>query len=175
MTPRRSRAALIVMLGIIAVGVCLDQITKAVAIARLVPDEPVSVVSDIVQFQIFRNAGAAFSTGTSLTVAFSVLALAVLVAVSVWVMPKVRSLAWAIAVGMGMAGVAGNFIDRLVRSPGVFRGHVIDFISVKHFAVFNVADMLLTCSAALIVLIVFVIKVDLEGEPVTYHSAHKAG
>ena len=170
-----ARGATATMLAIIVAGVGIDQATKAVAIARLVPDEPVRVVSDIVQFQIFRNAGAAFSTGTSLTVVFSVLALAVLVAVCVWVMPKVRSALWAVAVGMGMAGVAGNFIDRLVRSPGVFRGHVIDFISVKHFAVFNVADMLLTCAAALIVLIVFVAKVGLEGEPATYRSTSKAG
>ena len=162
------RRASLVMLAIIVAGVGIDQITKAVAIARLVPGEPVPVVSDIVSFQIFRNPGAAFSTGTSLTVVFSVLALAVLVAVSVWVVPKVRSMSWAVAVGMGMAGVAGNFIDRLVRAPGVFRGHVIDFIAVKHFAVFNVADMLLTCAAALIVLIVFVFKVDLSGERISY-------
>jgi len=167
MTVRRASG---VMLAIIVVGVGIDQITKAIAIARLVPGEPVLVVSDIVSFQIFRNPGAAFSTGTGLTVVFSALALAVLVAVSVWVVPKVRSMSWAVAVGMGMAGVAGNFIDRIVRAPGPFRGHVIDFIAVKHFAVFNVADMLLTCAAALIVLIVFVFKVDLSGQRMSYAS-----
>jgi len=167
MTSRRTRGALIAMMAIIVGGIALDQITKAIAVARLTPGVPISVLSDIVTLQLWRNAGAAFSTGTSMTVAFSILAVAVLVAVSVWVIPKVRSMVWAVGVGMGMAGVAGNFIDRLVRAPGPFRGLVVDFISVKHFAVFNVADILLTCAALWIVLIVFVFKSDFKGEPMS--------
>jgi len=163
-----------VMLGIIVAGIGLDQVTKALAISRLVPGVPVPIVSDLFQLQLLRNPGAAFSTGTSWTVAYSILALAVLVAVSVWVMPKVRSVLWAVTVGMGMAGVAGNFIDRLVRYPGPFRGHVIDFFSLKHFAVFNVADILLTCAAVLIVLNTIVFKVDLNGEHVS-HASHGSG
>jgi len=152
-----------VMVSIIVVGISLDQITKAIAIAHLVPGVPVSILSDVFTLQLLRNPGAAFSTGTSLTVWFSILALVVMIAVSVWVMPKVRSILWAVAVGMGMAGVAGNFIDRLFRAPGPFRGHVIDFFSVKYFAVFNVADILLTCAAILIVVNVLFIRVDLNG------------
>ena len=159
-----------VMLGIFVVGVGFDQITKALAVAHLVPGEPVSILSDVFQLQIFRNPGAAFSTGTSMTVVFSALALAVLIAVSIWVIPKVRSYLWAVAVGMGMAGVAGNFIDRLVRAPGPFKGHVIDFFSVKYFAVFNVADILLTCSAILIVLNTLVFRVDLAGERAVHRT-----
>jgi len=159
-----------VMLGIIVAGIGLDQITKALAIARLAPGESIPILSDVLTLRLLRNPGAAFSTGTSLTVVFSILALVVLIAVSVWVIPRVRSKLWAVAVGMGMAGVAGNFIDRLVRSPGPFRGHVIDFFSLKHFAVFNVADILLTCAAILIVLNTLVFKIDLGGGHVSYSN-----
>jgi len=152
-----------VMIAIIVAGIGLDQATKALAITDLAPNEPVHIISDYFQLQLLRNPGAAFSTGTSLTWVFSILALVVLVAVSIWVVPKVQSIFWAVTIGMGMAGVAGNFIDRLVRSPGPFMGHVIDFFAVKHFAVFNVADILLVCTAILIVLDAFVFRIDLKG------------
>ncbi|MCL2482944.1 MAG: signal peptidase II [Propionibacteriaceae bacterium] len=152
------------ILSLVFVGVVVDQITKAMALARLVPGEPVSVISDYFQLDLLRNPGAAFSTGTGLTVVFSCLALVVLVGASVWVIPRVRCVPWAIAVGLGMAGVAGNFIDRMVRPPGPFRGYVVDFFSVKYFAVFNVADILLTTAALLILLFVLVFKLDITGQ-----------
>lgn len=163
MTDRKAVKPMAVMGGIIVAGIAVDQATKALAISRLKPGEPISILSDVFQLQLLRNPGAAFSTGTSMTVVFSILALVVLIAVSVWVVPKVRSVIWAVPVGMGMAGVAGNFIDRLIRAPGPFRGYVIDFFALKHFAVFNVADILLTCAALLIAFDVFVLRVDSKG------------
>jgi len=168
---RQVKKPLALMLILIVGGVALDQITKALAIAWLVPGRPVPIVSDLLQFDLWRNPGAAFSTGAGLTVGFAVLALLVLIAVSVFVLPRVRCLVWAIAIGMGMAGVAGNFIDRLVRPPGPFRGYVIDFFSLKYFAIFNVADILLTAAAVLIVVIALWVRVDLSGEhPVREHA-----
>ena len=172
MTPRRSaRFCLAVISGIIAAGVAADQITKALALARLDPYQPVSVVSDLFELRLVRNPGAAFSTGTSVTPLFSALAVAVLVAVSIWVVPKVRCLSWAVVTGLGMAGIAGNFIDRLVRPPGFFRGYVIDFFSLKYFAVFNVADILLTTAAVLIVVLSVFVKLDLSGSRTAARAA----
>jgi len=151
------------IVGLIVVGVVTDQITKAIAVARLVPGVPIRLVADIFSLELLRNPGAAFSTGTGMTVGFTILALVVLVAVSSFVVPKVRSLAWAAAIGLGMAGVAGNFIDRLVRPPGPFRGYVVDFFSLKYFAVFNVADILLTTAAILIVVFALFVRIDLGG------------
>jgi signal peptidase II len=37
----------------------------------------------------------------------------------------------------------------------VFRGEVVDFISVKHFAVFNLADSAIVCGGILVVLLSF--------------------
>ncbi|MCL2735349.1 MAG: signal peptidase II [Propionibacteriaceae bacterium] len=155
------------ILSLILVGVGVDQATKAIAIATLTPGVPVRVVADLLQLQLLRNPGAAFSTGSSMTVVFSVLAVIVLIAVSVWVVPKVHSRVWAIAVGLGMAGITGNFIDRVFRAPGPLRGYVVDFFAVKYFAVFNVADIMLTAAAVLIVLIAMVFKIDMSGRRVT--------
>jgi signal peptidase II len=155
---------LLVLIAVACVGVAIDQGAKALALARLTPGQPIPLVSDIFQLQLLRNSGAAFSAGSGMTMVFSILALVVLLAVIVAVVPRVRSMFWAIVVGLGLAGVAGNFIDRLVRSPGPFQGHVIDFLALKHFAVFNVADVFLTTAAVLIVLDAVFFKIDFNGD-----------
>ena len=54
---------------------------------------------------------------------------------------RIGSVGWAIALGLLLAGVAGNLTDRLVREPGPLRGHVIDFFMLPNWPVFNVADI----------------------------------
>ena len=61
---------------------------------------------------------------------------------------------WAVALGLILAGALGNLVDRVVRSPGFGRGAVVDFIDVKYFATFNIADSCITCGAVLAVLLV---------------------
>lgn len=163
MTRPSSKRPLILILAIIVLGITLDQFTKALALDRLTPGVPVPIVSDIFQLSLLRNPGAAFGTGTSLTLVFSILALLVVIAVAVFIIPKVHSRLWAVAVGLGMAGVTGNFIDRLIRPPKPFQGHVIDFFALKYFAVFNVADIFLTAAAILIVVIALFVRIDLSG------------
>jgi signal peptidase II len=60
-----------------------------------------------------------------------------------------------VGLGLLLAGVAGNLTDRLVREPGVLRGHVIDFLMLPHWPVFNVADMCIDVAAALVLLQVY--------------------
>ena len=62
-----------------------------------------------------------------------------------------RSLWWAIGLGMVLGGALGNLIDRFFRSPGPLRGHVVDFVSVGWWPVFNVADSAIVCGAILLV------------------------
>ena len=57
--------------------------------------------------------------------------------------------------GLLLAGVAGNLTDRLFRAPGPLRGHVIDFLMLPHWPVFNVADMCINVAAVLILVQAF--------------------
>ncbi len=66
---------------------------------------------------------------------------------------KLGSLGWAIALGGLLGGAVGNLLDRIFREPGLLRGHVVDFIALPNFAVFNVADSAIVCSAVLMVLL----------------------
>lgn len=138
------------MVLIAVVGLVLDRLTKALALAHL--EEGVATrtfAGGWVSLQLLFNSGAAFSMGSSATVVFSLLALVALVFMLVWVWPRTRGWLASVCAGMLVAGIAGNLADRILRPPGVLRGHVVDFISVRHFAVFNVADIFISCAAVL--------------------------
>jgi signal peptidase II len=135
------------------VGVALDQVTKATAVAWLDPLHPPRILGGLITFQLIRNPGAAFSMGESATVLFAILAIVMLIFVIVWLAPKVTGRAWAVATGLGIAGIAGNLTDRLFRPPSVMHGHVVDFIQLPYFAIVNVADICLTSAAATIVVL----------------------
>jgi signal peptidase II len=57
-----------------------------------------------------------------------------------------------VAFGLLLAGIAGNLTDRLLREPGPLRGHVVDFLMLPNWPVFNAADMLIDAAVLLIVI-----------------------
>jgi signal peptidase II len=132
----------------------VDLVTKIVALERLDGRPDVRVVGDLLQLHLTRNAGAAFSTGTQYTVLLSCIAIVALVVV-LWLSRRLGSVAWAVAMGFLLAGVAGNLTDRMFREPGPFRGHVIDFLMLPNWPVFNVADICINVAAALILIQAF--------------------
>lgn len=142
----------LVIAAVALVCYALDQGTKQLALSRLDPADPPSYLGGFVKFRLLFNPGAAFSFGSSATIAFTVLALAALVFCLVHVVPRVRSLGWAAVAGLAIAGIAGNLTDRIFRAPSPFRGHVVDFIALPNFAVFNVADICITLTAVFVVL-----------------------
>lgn len=144
-------------------GLVLDQSLKALAIARLDPQDPVQLFSGLVTLRLIRNPGAAFSMGENFTVALTLVAIAALIAVSVWGVPRVRHYGWALTMGFLLAGISGNLFDRLFREPGPFQGHVVDFIQLPYFAIFNVADIFITAAAVLVVWLSMVSQVGLDG------------
>ena len=161
-TPSPVRLRLLAV-GIAVVGIVLDQVTKTIAIDRLDPNQPIPVIDGLLILQLIRNPGAAFSMGEEFTVALTCVALAALVVVAGWLLPKVRHLGWAVATGCLLAGIVGNLIDRLFREPGPFRGHVIDFLQVPHFAIFNVADIFITVAAAMVIWLSMITQVTMAG------------
>ncbi|HET7901170.1 MAG TPA: signal peptidase II [Candidatus Nanopelagicales bacterium] len=147
--------------AVAAAVVALDQLTKWLAVRYLEGKPPVQILGDWLALDFLRNPGAAFSFGTGFTFVFPVIAIAVVIVI-VRTSRDLGSLAWAIALGGMLGGAVGNLIDRLFRDPGMLSGHVVDFIFVKHFAVFNVADAAITCSAVLMVVLALM-GIDLKG------------
>lgn len=147
-----SRAAGIGPLFVVGVVVALaiDQGTKILAVERLRGADPIPLIGDLLSLTFLRNPGAAFGFGASMTVVLSLLAVGVAVVV-VRLASQLRDRAWAVALGLLLAGAVGNLIDRIFREPGFLRGHVVDFINYNGYFVGNVADIYLTVAAILIV------------------------
>lgn len=129
----------------------LDQVTKHLAVSRL-GDAVVPLVGDVLQLRLIRNPGAAFSLFTDLTVLLTGVS-AVVAVVILWVSRRVTSTGWAVALGLLLGGVLGNLTDRLFRQPGPLRGHVVDFLELPNWPVFNLADSAVVCAAVLVVLL----------------------
>jgi signal peptidase II len=137
------------VLGIAALVVLLDQGTKWWAVTALADGRTVPVIGDLIRFVLVRNPGAAFSIGTEFTWVLAILAAAaaVVVAVFAW---RVRSVGWALALGLLLGGALTHLGDRLFREPGFGRGHVVDFIGYGNLFIGNVADIAIVAGAVLI-------------------------
>lgn len=137
----------------LAVGVVLayaiDQLTKVWAVAALEGEPSRELVPGVLDLTFLRNPGAAFGMGASMTVILSVVSLAVVVVV-VRMAARLRDPWWTVGLGLLLAGALGNLTDRILREPGVLRGHVVDFLDYGPF-VGNVADIYLTVAAVVII------------------------
>ena len=142
------------LLSVAAFAYLLDLGSKLLVVAKLEYHDPIRIAGDWVMLAATRNPGAAFGMGAAMTIVFTLIATTVVVVIS-RLARKLYSLPWAIALGLLLGGAFGNLTDRIFRSPSVFRGEVVDFISVKHFAVFNLADSAIVCGGILVVLLSF--------------------
>lgn len=162
MTDSATRYRLLAV-GIAVVGIALDQATKALAIARLDPEQPVELLGGLLTLRLIRNPGAAFSMGEEFTVVLTCIAIGAFIGVGGWLLPRVRHTGWAVATGCLLAGIVGNLMDRLFREPSPFHGHVIDFLQLPYFAIFNVADMFITAAAVLVIWLSAIAQVSVAG------------
>lgn len=139
-----------------------DVVSKLLVVARVEPGERIGLIGNLLFITFTRNSGAAFSLGESATVLFSAVAIVVIVVI-VRQAPRLRSRAWAVALGLLLGGAAGNLSDRLFRSPGVLRGAVVDWIGTVdgRFPVFNLADSGIVVGGLLAVLLSWIgLRVD---------------
>jgi signal peptidase II len=131
--------------------VIADQITKAIALRELAPGRSVDLVGSLLQLHLVRNSGAAFSIGTGFTLVLTLIATGVVLVV-LRLSRRLRSKVWTVALGLLLGGALGNLTDRFFRDPGPLRGHVVDFLELPRWPIFNLADTAVVCAAALMVL-----------------------
>jgi signal peptidase II len=146
--PRRLR----LLLSVAAVVLTLDVVTKVLAVKLLPPGQPVPIIGDTVTWTLVRNSGAAFSMATGYTWLLTLIATGVVVGIF-WMGRRLVSPWWAVGLGMILGGAMGNLVDRFFRAPGPLRGHVVDFLSVGWWPVFNVADPAVVGGAILLVVL----------------------
>jgi signal peptidase II len=152
------RATRLVLATAVAVLI-LDQLTKLVALERLPPGSPVSVLDGFFSLTLVMNPGLAFGLLSSTPTAWrwivallSMGALGVLAVVGMRLLPEGGWTA-RLALGLIFGGAVGNLIDR-----GRF-GAVVDFLDFYwrgyHWPAFNVADSAISVGVTLLALRMF--------------------
>jgi signal peptidase II len=170
--PRKPRRALLLSLfaGFAVFAYAFDQLTKVYAFdqltkvwvtATMTEGERIPVLPPLLHWYYIRNSGAAFSIGENVTWVFTIVMASVAIAILLQ-LRKVGSAWWALALGLLLGGALGNLTDRLFRAPSFAMGHVVDFIQLPNFAIFNIADSAVVSSVVLICLLTL-LGIGLDG------------
>lgn len=140
-----------VVVGMAALVIALDQLTKWWALERLGDGSVIDVVWTL-RFRLAFNTGMAFSTGTGGGRVIALVVLAIVV-VLVVVARRMTSPLQLVLVGVVIGGALGNLIDRVFRAhSGLLSGAVVDFIDVQWWPIFNVADACVVVGGILLAL-----------------------
>ena len=131
----QSSRALRVLLATAAIIVAADQATKTLAL-RWLSDGPVDLIGNWLSLRLTFNSGGAFGLLQGQPDLFLVSSLLVAVVILVWAR-NLEHPGWAVPLGLILGGGLGNIVDRLFRP---FEGHVVDFVDVGFWPVFNLAD-----------------------------------
>lgn len=135
---------------VVFIGVLADQLTKLWAADALAGGNAITLIPGVIELKYTENTGAAFGMFGQATWVLAVLSavLSIVLAVIIARYRKKYTRFPMIALSLILAGAIGNMIDR------IFAGYVVDFcnFTFMHFAVFNVADALISVGAVLLVL-----------------------
>ena len=123
----------------------LDILTKGWAVSALSDGRDIHIFWTL-HFALTHNEGMAFSTGTNIGPFIGMLAI-VVIAILVATMRKQSNTMSLVATGCIVGGATGNVLDRVFRGTGFMDGAVVDFIDLRWWPVFNVADIGIVCGA----------------------------
>lgn len=158
------RTGLLVGVGACASVFALDQISKNMVLDSMALGERRHVFGPLSLVLTF-NSGSAFGIGAGGGAVIGIFAVVIVLGV---LFAGKSQHAWPVRLvqGLVIGGALGNLWDRISRPPdGFLSGHVVDFLRVPHWPVFNVADIAITCGAIALAWLITRIPVDGEGEP----------
>lgn len=111
---------------------------------------PIPLLWDFLSLHLIHNSGIAFSIGIP-SIILKILTLVLIFGILYYYFfsgKEKRTFLKDIAVSFILAWAIGNGIER------VFQGYVVDFISLKYFSVFNLADTWISIWAFLIIFLI---------------------
>ncbi|PXY83161.1 lipoprotein signal peptidase [Bifidobacterium asteroides] len=149
---RRLRGRVAVFVALAAVAIALDQLTKALALARLGNGIRVALPGPLRGLRLVRNPGASLGLGSGSTWVISLIALAACLLIIVLAL-RTTSMVWTVVLSMAFSGAAGNLIDRVAYASGFLDGAVVDFLDYG-WSVGNVADVYLTLAGVAVVVLI---------------------
>lgn len=140
-----------------------DQCTKRLAVSHLKGQNPVVLISRVLEFSYLENTGAAFSSfmgRQTMLIGLTTLVILVLLWKYLTLPGERRFAPMRLCMLLIISGAVGNLIDR------VSKNYVVDFIYFVpiDFPKFNVADIYITVGVALLAVFLFFYYTDEELE-----------
>ena len=147
-------------LPLIAIGIILvDQVSKYIIAISFEIGEKFYIIGDWMKITYVQNRGVAFSMFSGNQFITIMLTSILLIVCLAFIIKEKENKALLIVLTCILGGGVGNLIDR------IFRGYVVDMISCGNFAVFNIADIFVTCGCILCaVYLLFFYKDDQKNE-----------
>lgn len=145
-----------------AIAIAIDQVTKSWAVSRLGPLPGVKSIHVIgsLEWRLAYNSGMAFSQGQGRGPIIAVIAFGI-VGILLWFARSVDVTWGRVVIGVVIGGALGNLADRAFRPPapggveGFMRGAVVDFIYLRWWPTFNVADSCVVVGGILLAILAF--------------------
>lgn len=147
----RKIVILIIDILLISMAIALDQFTKYLAVIRLKDKPAFPIINNVLELNYLENSGAAFGMLQNQRV-FFVFVEVIVLGVIAYILYKTpnnkKYIRLHILLSLIAAGAIGNMIDRIRLN------YVVDFIYIVliNFPIFNLADMYVTFSTAILVL-----------------------
>jgi signal peptidase II len=136
-------------LGLTALIVVLDQVTKAWLVSTLRPGESTSIVGDLLRLVNSQNNGGLFGLLRGQALPFAALSLVVIGLIVLYHGRSGRSAYLTLTLGLLLGGAVGNLVDR------IRLGYVVDFVDAGigslRWYTFNVADAAISFAILLLI------------------------
>ena len=147
-TKRVSATRYVAFAGVAVLILALDQITKLIVDRTFKNGSHIDLFGGLVRLDYTANTGAAFGMFRDQSALFALVAIVVGVGILI-AFYRLRYSPWPVRFGLALilGGAAGNVMDR------IRLGHVVDFIDLRWWPVFNVADSAVVVGVCLLVLV----------------------
>ena len=124
-----------------------DQLSKSLVIFWIPFGSSVPLIGNFIHLTPVKNKGLimgllSYPSYLAIFVAIFVAIFALIVFIFLWLMKLKKK--GSLGIAFIIAGTGGNLLDR------IFKGGVIDFIDVKFWSIFNLADIFITVGAVLL-------------------------
>lgn len=143
-----------ILVGIIASGIGLDQLTKLLVSGNMTLYQSIPVIPKVFDITYIHNKGAAFGMLSSHRWVFMVISTVAILAMGFYLFRFCKeSMFFKVGLALVVSGGIGNMIDRIAY------GYVIDMIEATivetifgwSFAIFNVADSFVCVGAGIVI------------------------
>jgi len=148
---KKKRISSIVSILSIFLVLLIDQVTKAAISSKLFLGESIPIIKGILHVTFVKNTGAAFGLFKDSTYFFIAVSIIAVVMIGIILLKVIRNGKFLdnflcnFGLILIMSGALGNLIDR------VNLRYVIDFIDVRIWPVFNIADSAITIGTVLLI------------------------